>query len=68
MRVSTLTASSPAIDDLLGTTEPVEFRLDRSYLAAGFDLEMNRAQTFLGWATNLPLGFPTPEGRRPGDP
>ena len=62
MRVSTLTASSPAIDDLLGTTEPVEFRLDRSYLAAGFDLEMNRAQTFLGWATNLPLSLPTQKG------
>lgn len=62
MRVSTLTASAPAIDDLLGTTEPVEFRLDRSYLSAGFDPAANRAQTFLGWATDLPLSLPTQKG------
>src|SRR2546423_13664874 len=61
MRIAGLTASSPAVDDLLGGTKPVDLTLDQTYLAAGFD-GGNRAQVFVRFVTDLPLAMPTQRG------
>ena len=62
MRVAGLSASSPAVDDLLGGSKPVDLVLDPMYLAAGFDDGQNRAQTFVGFVNDLPLALPSQRG------
>jgi hypothetical protein len=61
MRIAGLNASSPAVDDLLGGTKPVDLTLDQTYLAAGFD-GGNRAQVFVRFVTDLPLAMPSQRG------
>jgi hypothetical protein len=61
-RVASLMASAPAVDDLLGTARPQELVPDPVYLARGFDLGLNRAQTFVGFVQDLPLALPTQRG------
>lgn len=62
MRVDGLSASSPAVDDLLGGSKPVDLVLDKTYLAVGFDGGQNRAQTFVGFVKDLPLALPSQRG------
>ena len=62
MRVAGLSASSPAVDDLLGGSKPVDLALDQKYLEVGFDGDQNRAQTFVGFVNDLPLALPTQRG------
>ena len=62
MRVAGFSASSPAVDDLLGGSKPVDLTLDPTYLAAGFDAGQNRAQTFVGFVNDLPLALPSQRG------
>ncbi|GAA2845823.1 hypothetical protein Acy02nite_47490 [Actinoplanes cyaneus] len=62
MRIDGLTASSPAIGDLLGGARPVELTLSARYLQAGFDGGLNPAQTFADFVTPLPLALPSQRG------
>ena len=62
IRVAGFSASSPAVDDLLGGSKPVDLVLDPMYLAAGFDAGQNRAQTFVGFVNDLPLALPSQRG------
>ncbi|MEU3783129.1 hypothetical protein [Streptomyces sp900129855] len=53
-RITNITASVPAIDELLGMSGPVDFTLDPVYLEHGFETA-NRAQVFVSLTSELPL-------------
>jgi hypothetical protein len=53
-RIAGITASVPAVDELLGTSSPIDLTLDSVYLEHGFEA-VNRAQVFVSLTSELPL-------------
>lgn len=62
MRVDGLVAASPAVGDLTGRADPVAMVIDPTYLGVGFDAGANRAETFVSFASDLPLALPSQRG------
>ncbi|MCW2131658.1 hypothetical protein [Arthrobacter sp. VKM Ac-2550] len=61
-RVASITASIPAVDDLLGTGTVSELVPDPDYLKQGFDNAGNPAQTFVRMRDELPIALPSQRG------
>jgi hypothetical protein len=61
-RVAALSASVPAVEELLGVTQPQEMVPNPVFLRHGFDPAANRPQTFADFVTELPLKLPTQRG------
>jgi len=61
-RIAAITASVPAVDDLLGTAEPRDLVPADAYLRHGIDTPQNPAQAFLDFVAPLPLSLPAQRG------
>lgn len=60
--IVSFTASVPAVDDLIGSSQQHDLVPDPSYLNHGFDPAGNRAQTFASFVNGLPLALPSQRG------
>lgn len=60
--ITNVTASLPALDELLGSKDAHKLVYDLNYLENGFDVETNPGQTFVQLTTELPIDFPSQQG------
>jgi len=61
-RMAVLNGTSPAIDDLLGKSKPVDLSFDDTFLGVGLDAPQNPAQVFVRLASPVPLALPSQRG------